>query len=477
MQTLSGSVIVLGFCICTALAHAEEARHYAPTWESLDSREIPGWFDEAKFGIFIHWGVYSVPAYGPTDEKVLIHEYAEWYRHWMTKPDHPTYSFHRQRYGADFTYPEFAPMFEAELWEPEAWADLFTRSGARYVVLTAKHADGFCLWPSEESWNWNSVDVGPHRDLVGDLAAALRKHELKVGLYYCLFEWGNPWYPDHMKKFVERRVMPQLHDLVNRYKPDLVWGDGEWVDHSDVWRTREFLAWLFNESPVREHVVINDRWGKETRSQHGGYFTSEYGGFHSIDDLASQKWEECRGLGTSFGYNRMERVNDYMSEREVIHLLVRTVSKGGNLLLNIGPRADGRIPPIMEERLLQLGAWLKVNGEAIYGTRPWVTALNSGKAAEGTNVAYEAESEEIRFTRKKNNLYAIALGWPGDQLVLKGIPLTGESAVTLFGWDRSLPVQMKGKQLTVDLSQIRPEDLAGEHAFAFKIANVQNKIK
>jgi alpha-L-fucosidase len=457
-------LLLLGTSVLSSVK-ADSSGPYQPTWESLDSRPTPAWFDEAKLGIFIHWGVYSVPAYGPTDEEHLAREYAEWYPHWMNDSEHPTYRFHRERYGADFTYPEFAPMFDAELWDPDAWAELFKRAGAKYVVLTSKHADGFCLWPSEESYNWNSVDVGPHRDIVKDLSAALRKQDLKVGLYYCLFEWDHPWYPDDMEQFVDRRVLPQLYDIVKRYEPDLIWGDGEWQVHSDVWRSREFLTWLFNESPVKEHVVINDRWGKDTRSKHGGYYTTEYGQFHTIEDMTAVKWEECRGLGTSFGYNRMERLEDYLSPREVIHLLVSTVAKGGNLLLNIGPRADGGIPVIMEERLLQLGSWLHVNGEAIYGTRPWAGAAQSHEHSPKTE-------PEVFFTSKDDAVYAVVFGWPGRQWVLNGLVPSTKPDVSLLGYEGQLPVRVNGEQIVVDLSGINPTVLPCEYAFVFRLSGM-----
>lgn len=172
-------------------------------------------------------------------------------------------------------------------------------------------------------------------------------------------------------------MIPQMKDLVNRYKPDVVWTDGEWDHPSETWKSTEFLAWLYNDSPVKDYVVVNDRWGKETRSKHGGIYTTEYDLVHdqtSVGQKINHPWEECRGIGGSFGYNRNENLADYSTSQELINILIDKVARGGNLLLNIGPTADGRIPVIMQQRLKDMGDWLRVNGDAIYGTRAWAKA-------------------------------------------------------------------------------------------------------
>ena len=189
-----------------------------------------------------------------------------------------------------------------------------------------------------------------------------------MGVYYSLYEWYNPLWLTDKPRYVREHMFPQFKDLVTRYKPAIIFSDGEWDLTSAEWHSPELLAWLFNESPVKDDVVINDRWGKDTRHKHGGYWTTEYTpGMTGMD----HPWEESRGMGFSYGYNRAERVEDYHTGRELVLMLVDLVSRGGNLLLDIGPDADGTIPVIMEERLLQIGDWLKVNGEAIYGTKPW----------------------------------------------------------------------------------------------------------
>ncbi|MCS7223444.1 MAG: alpha-L-fucosidase [Armatimonadetes bacterium] len=404
---------------------------YEAKWESLDRRPIPNWFDEAKFGIFIHWGVYSVPSWAPKGR------YAEWYWHDMQDKNSPTWQFHVTNYGANFPYQEFAPMFRAELFDPNRWADLFQKSGARYVVLTSKHHDGFCLWGSKESWNWNSVDVGPRRDLIAELAQAVRAKGLRFGLYYSLYEWFNPLYRTDVKRYVQEHMLPQLKELVERYRPSLIFADGEWDHPSDVWRSEEFLSWLFNESPVKDEVVVNDRWGKETRSVHGGYFTSEYGHVGGGKVLApGRKWEENRGMGSSFGYNRNEDIEDYATAKDLIALLVDVVSRGGNLLLNVGPTADGRIPVIMQERLLQIGEWLRINGDSIYGSQP-VDA---------------APPEGCRLTQKGNLLFVHILDSPDRKFVELPLSLGPVSRAYLMMDPAKTPLAISQEQQKIIIS-------------------------
>ncbi len=412
---------------------------YQPTWESLDARPVPAWFGDSKFGIFLHWGLYSVPAWAPKGQ------YSEWYQHRLvTAKDEAAVKFHEDHYGRNFRYEDFAAQFKAELFDPDEWADLFVKSGAKYIVPTSKHHDGFCLWPSPHSWNWNSVDVGPHRDLMGDLAKSVRARNLKMGFYYSVYEWYRPIYLESPGRYALEHMIPQMKDLIQRYAPSILFTDGEWDHPSDVFHSCEFLAWLFNESECRDEIVINDRWGSDTRSTHGGYFTTEYGevGFGKTFN-ETKVWEECRGIGKSFGYNRIEGPGDYMSSRDLIRLLIDTVSKGGNLLLNIGPTADGRIPVIMQERLLDIGNWLVANGEAIYGTRKWRTT------AEG----------DIRYTAKNNDVYALSLTRPQNDLTLETLKPSGKLAVHLLGREQSLPAQFAEGKLKIQLPTLPSNDL------------------
>lgn len=431
---------------CAALALFAAA--YQPNWESLDQRPTPQWFEDAKFGIFIHWGVYSVPAWG---EKT---KYAEWYWHDMMNKNGGTWKFHEKTYGADFKYEDFAPSFNAEMFDPDQWAAVFEKSGAKYVVLTSKHHEGFPLWPSAQSPGWNAVDTGPHRDLAGDLINAVRKKNLRMGYYYSIYEWFNPLYKSDVAKYVDEHMLPQLKDLVQRYKPDIVWPDGEWDHPSKTWKSEEFLAWLYNESNAPKDVVVNDRWGKETRNVHGGFATPEYGGIPDGKLIADGRWEECQGMGHSFGYNRNEAAADYRSTTQLLHLLIDSVSRGGNLLLDIGPTADGRIPEIMQQRLLDMGAWLQVNGDAIYGSEHWANA---------------PKLDQVRFTKKGDALYAICLTWPEAPLQ---IPLPKEYAhakAAFLGSEATVSTAYADGTLTLQVPCVPAGKMPCQHAYVFKI--------
>src|ERR1017187_2460882 len=377
------------------------AQTYQPTWDSIDKRPTPSWFSDAKFGIFIHWGVYSVPAYAPVIPGKLA--YAEWYWHQMNEGrdnakangiETGTWAYHQKQYGAGFDYKNFAPEFKAELFDPDQWAGIFAGSGAKYVVLTSKHHEGFALWPSKEAsatWGrpWNAVETGPRRDVLGDLSDAVRRKGVRMGYYYSLYEWYNPLWLTDKPRYIREHMFPQFKDLITRYKPAIIFSDGEWELPSAEWHSPERLAWLFNESPVKDEVVINDRWGKDTRHRHGGYWTTEYTpGMSGMD----HPWEESRGMGFSYEIGRAERVGDYHTGRELVIMLVDIVSRGGNLLLDIGPAADGTIPVVMQDRLHEMGAGLKVNGEAIYGTKPW-KATRQFSSGEAPKIDYNQEFE------------------------------------------------------------------------------------
>jgi alpha-L-fucosidase len=429
-------------CALSVAANAQNP-HYRADWESLNRRPTPQWFDDAKFGIFIHWGVYSVPAYADPRSEVG-ESYAEWYWNHMHNQRSPTWAFHLKHYGANFQYQDFVDQFKAELFDPDQWAELFARSGAHYVVLTSKHHEGFCLWPCPASWNWNAVDAGPHRDLAGDLSKAVVARGLKMGFYYSLYEWYNPLYLQEPDRYVADHMIPQMKDLIERYHPSLLWTDGEWEHPSSFWKSADFLAWLFNESSVRDEIAVNDRWGKETRETDGGFYTSEYARFTKagVQLGGAHKWEECQGMGKSFGYNRSETINDYKPARMLLHLLVDTVSKGGNLLLDIGPTADGRIPVIMQERLSQIGAWLKVNGAAIYGTHPW------RQSSEGN----------VYYTSKGDAVYAIVEAPGGRDVVLTAPRLDSGATVTSLGSRQPLRWQDSGGKIHIQLPERSEQD-------------------
>jgi len=227
-------------------------------------------------------------------------------------------------------------MFKAELFDASQWAKLIKKSGARYATLTSKHHDGFCLWPSTFAWNWNSLDIGPHRDICAELKTELLKEDIRFCLYYSLYEWDRPGCMTNPENYAIKHMIPQLKELITQYGPSMLFTDGEWDFDSKTWHSEEFLAWLFNESPVKDEIVVNDRWGNDTRSAHGGFYSTEYGevGFdRTFNAEKRRKWEECRGIGASFGFNRNENLEDYLSEKQLIHLLIETVSKSRRLKL------------------------------------------------------------------------------------------------------------------------------------------------
>jgi len=417
---------------------------YEPTLKSIRQHPVPDWFHDAKLGIFIHWGLYSVPAWAPlTGElgKVIAEEgwagwfarnpYAEWYMNSMRIEGSPTQRYHVETYGADFAYHDFIPIFNRAIqnWNPALWADLFQQVGARYVVLTTKHHDGFLLWPSKHpNPFWEHYHA--QRDLVGELSEAVRARGLKMGLYY---SGGIDW---TFNDLVIRDLgdlfaaVPQNDDyvayanahwreLIDRYLPSVMWNDIGYPARANL---PALFAYYYNAVP---DGVINDRFtqirmpgnrlvrtwfkmampllmrlflkkgGGMPNAAHFDFKTPEYA---SYDQVVKIKWEATRGIGYSFGYNRNEGDNHYLSVQELIRSFVDIVSKNGNLLLNVGPTADGIIPEMQRERLLGLGNWLRVNGEAIYGTRP-----GPFQGLEG-----------CRSTAKGNKIYLHVFDWPAD---------------------------------------------------------------
>jgi alpha-L-fucosidase len=359
------------------------------SWESLRSRPYPQWFKDAKLGVFIHWGIYSVPSYGGPES------YAEWYLRGLQAGAQNRIDFMKKYWGEDFTYNDFAPLWKAELFDPNEWAEIFEKAGAKYIILVSKHHDGFSLWPSEYAPNWNSVDVGPKRDIVGELADAVREKDIKFGLYYSLAEWNNPlhrWYidpHDSIGRYVNEHMIPQFKEVVGTYKPNILFTDGEWFNHSETWNARQLIAWYYNL--VGPDAIVNDRWG------HGsdiGFITPEYssGGLET-----NRPWAEVRGLGRSFGLNRNEKLEAYKTPSELIRLFARTVGYGGGLVINVGPAADGKIPLLQQERIEELGKWIAINEEAIYGSNKWKP---NGEEKE---VAIERIDPKIDFNWVRNS--------------------------------------------------------------------------
>jgi len=458
------------------------AQTYQPTWESLDKRPTPTWFTDAKFGIFIHWGVYAVPGWSSKGD------YAEWYQNGLQGNDTARQKFHKAKFG-NRTYYDLANDFKAELFNPDEWAKVFEQSGAKYIVLTSKHHDGFTLWPSKESdrdwgFKWNAVDVGPHRDLIADLFKAVRKTSVHAGMYYSLYEWFNPLWKKDKGQFAMEHTWPQMKELINNYQPDVFWTDGDWEASDSVWKSKEFLTWLYNESPVKNKIIVNDRWGAGLRFKHGGIYTPEYQPDLDFEDHA---WEESRGMGYSYGYNREEDAWDYNSTQSLVLQLIDKVSRGGNFLLDIGPDEHGKIPPIMQERLLQMGEWLKINGEAIYNTTRWKTHSQwsegnreykdrSGdmllKITIDPDSGYAVKEIFYTYNADKNSLYAIFPKYPDNKkLVLKDVTLPANTNISFLSTKEKLLWKQNGNNVEISFPEYNPNKIKSPYAYAVKIEN------
>lgn len=376
-------------------------KRYTGKWESVNTHQVPKWYDDCKFGIFIHWGIYSVPAYAPhtwelgevdSKEWFADNPYAEWYYNSLNIGKGPTYEHHMEKYGKDFKYEDFIPMWKAENWDPAKWAELFKKAGAQYVVLTTKHHDGFCLYPSKYT-DFNCVKMGPKRDITGELTDAVRAEGIRMGLYYSgLMDWqyaNDPIFEDDdlfgtaspTFEYADYSYK-QMMELVDTYEPSLVWNDIGWPKQSEEMMPF-FLAHYYNKV---EEGVVNDRFN----DRYHDFLTKEYKQ-GKVD--RSEKWEMCRGMGLSFGYNENEGDDQIISEQGLISLLVGTVANNGNLLINIGPKADGTIPAEQERRLLVLGKWLETNGEGIYETR--CSRRESIVLDNGTAVHFTAKGSDL----------------------------------------------------------------------------------
>ncbi|XP_014402394.1 PREDICTED: tissue alpha-L-fucosidase isoform X3 [Myotis brandtii] len=386
-------------------------RRYTPDWPSLDSRPLPDWFDQAKFGVFVHWGVFSVPAWG-----------SEWFWwHWKGEGSPQYQRFMSDNYPPGFSYADFGPLFTARFFLPEGWADLFQAAGAKNI---------------------------------------------RYGLYHSLFEWFHPLYLLDKKNgfktqyFVFGKTMPELYELVNRYKPDLIWSDGDWESPDSYWNSTDFLSWLYNDSPVKDEVVVNDRWGFNCSCHHGGYYNCE--DKFQPSSLPNHKWEMCTSIDKrSWGYRRTMSISEVASESEIISELVQTVSLGGNYLLNIGPTKDGLILPIFQERLLAVGKWLSISGEAIYASKPWRVQLE--------------KNESVWYTSKESAVYAIFLKWPENGVLsLKSPKTTSATQVTMLGIQKDLKWSTNPPGgLLIYLPQLPPSALPVEFAWTIKMMGVE----
>ncbi len=444
------------------------AGRYQPTLESLNQHPVPGWYEDAKLGIFIHWGVYSVPGWAPVKKKdhnfgandwMKFNPYAEWYYNSMRIEGSPTQQYHREKYGANYDYYNFAPEFnkQSARWNPSTWAEIISDVGAKYVVLTTKHHDGFVLWPSKvQNPHLAAAKQRATRDLVGDLAKAVRQKDIKLGVYYSGgFDWtflpGPFIKPEDSRNGTPpsdeyaRYSDAHYRELIERYQPTILWND---IRYPSKGKLLEIFADYYNTYP---DGIVDNRWSP---FKHSDFDTPEY---QDVPDIKPKKWEECRGLGASFGYNRAEGEEETVAPDKLVHMIADIVSKNGNLLLDVGPEADGTIPALQMDRLKKLATWMKVNGSSIYGTRPWTRAV--GKTSDGL---------DVRFTRKGHDVYAILLGRPKQsEFTLKDFNAPG-STVELLGWQKSVRSKAAGNEQQVTFPMESKGDLAPVLKFTMK---------
>ena len=467
---------------------------FRPDWESLRHYEVPEWYKDAKFGIFIHWGVYSVPAFG-----------TEWYPRMMYQEGSDEYKHHLATYGppAQFGYKDFIPRFTAEHFDPQKWADLFQASGAKYVVPVFEHHDGFAMYDSGLS-DWTAVKMGPHRDVYGELAKALRARGLRLGAsshriehnffldggrklasdvndpaYAAFYGPAHSWLQsktnlledwtylsnDYLDDWLARDA-----EIIENYDPDIVYFDW-WIGQPNARRhVAKFAAFYYNRAARQGKVPIIN-YKDSAMQQHSAVLDIERGQLAGIRPLY---WQTDTSISNkSWGYIDND---NFKSADTIVHQLVDIVSKNGNLLVNVGPRSDGTIPEEVQATLRDVGAWLAMNGEAIYGTRAW-NKFGEGPTAVVEGSFHDSEvkpftAQDFRFTTKGDALFAIEMAWPenGEALIhtLNSAELGNPAieSVSLLGHSGPLVFEQKSDGLHIHL----PAQPPGRYAYCFKLA-------
>ena len=473
----------VSFLLMGAIQNLYSQERYQATWESLKKYQTPEWFSDVKFGIFIHWGVYSVPAFGN-----------EWYPRNMYRKDSKEYKHHIEKYGSlnKFGYKDFIPMFKGEKFNAAQWVELFKKSGAKYIVPVAEHHDGFAMYKTALS-KWNAVEMGPHRDIVGELAAETRKQGLIFGLsshrieHWFFMNGGrrcesdvlDPKFADFYGPAREENETPtpeymndwllRCNELVENYQPQLFWFDW-WIEQPamDPYR-KSFAAYYYNKGlEWNKGVVIN--YKNISYPEGTAVLDLERGKLAGIRKIP---WQTDDAIGNkSWGYADS---NTFKSTQYVITNLIDIVSKNGNLLLNIGPRSDGTITPEETEVLLGTGKWLDINGEAIYGTRPWKTFGEGPTESASGSFADQKKpytAQDIRFTTKAEILYAIAMGNPAANSLIKSLGTKAANgniaSVELLGSEEKVSWTQQADALLIKPSKSYPSTNAVVYKILFK---------
>jgi len=416
---------------------------YEANWSSLKDYPVPQWLRDGKFGIYTHWGPYAVHGQGPN---------GTWYSFAVYEEDGWQRKHFEENYGdltPDYGYKDLIPMFTGENFDADEWADLFKRSGARFAGPVAEHHDGFAMWDSKYS-DWNAAKMGPKRDIVGELEKAIKARDMKyVTAFHHAANWfffptwnkefdtGNPKYAGLYGPYHDRNEWPpneeftdewygKIIEVIDNYDPDFIWFDFG-LDFMPEMRIKDFLAYFYNKSVAEQDQVVVTYKGHDLPPG-VGLMDLELGQERSLTyhEWITDSSVDDQGAWSFVPAAKIKPVN------RLVDNLVDRVAKNGYLLLNVGPAPDGSIPKEASDALLGIGEWLDVNGEAIYGTHPWIIAGEGSTTLENrefwgfneSDVAWTAE--DIRFTTKDNNLYATFLDWPGEEAVIR----------TLGGWYR-----------------------------------------
>ncbi|MFN8207471.1 MAG: alpha-L-fucosidase [Bacteroidales bacterium] len=449
----------------TELDSVNHAGLYHGNMQSLSHHSTPEWYSDAKLGIFFDWGLYSVAGYGTKGWNRA--RYPDWYLDHMYSSSK---EYHQSTWGKDFHRDDFIPLFTAENFDAEAIMELVKTSGARYFVPFNKHHDGYCLWDSRYTQR-DVKDMFPGRDITAGLVNGCRKRGIYHGFYFSVEDyeyplidangglvvryWSKSGVPNNsvveevkgeilgpfidslhnrmlsgkipVRNFVNEYILPQAKEFIDTYDPDILWFDGEWNRPASYYRTPELVAYFYNRAEGRKEVASNDRMGMGTREHCGDFYTSET---DEVVGKLDHPWEENRSMSESYGYNRNDSLTNYLTSDELIGMLVRIVAKGGNLNLIVNPDGTGRIPEMQQDLLIQLGEWLQINGEAIYGTRPYE------KICDNTQLG-----QPVWYTMSKDSLfgYAIVLDWPmSETFICAGANIVWDTEVHLLGYDKPL---------------------------------------
>ena len=501
----SATAVGLSVLACIVLASGARAQQagasgsaggpYQPTWNSLKKHQTPQWLKDAKFGIYTHWGVYAVPAFGQN---------ATWYANSVyTNPDSPQRKHHEATYGPleKFGYKDFIPMFTGEKFKADEWADLFQKAGARFAGPVAEHHDGFSMWDTKYS-EWNAAKMGPRRDVVGELSKAIKQRGMKfVTAFHHAENWfyfptwdkrydcSDPRYSGLYGPIHEPGALPdkqfldkwegKIIEVIDKYDPDFIWLDFGLQLVTDSYKM-DVLAYYYNKAAARKKDVV------VTYKTHdippgAGLLDLELG---QEAELTYYEWITDTSIDNQGAWGYVEGAG-FKTEDNLIDNLVDRVSKNGYLLLNVGPKPDGTIPDEAKMLLLGMGKWLQVNGEAIYGTTPWVVAGEGptkiqsirGEGVRGFNEnnSLRYTGQDIRFTVKDNNLYATVLDWPGEKVVIKSLAPKGQTwtglypseiaSITMLGDGKELKWGLTKEGLEIETPKTKPCD----HAFVFKI--------